>query len=50
MKKRLAILTVTVAAVLGAAGSAFGAMHSPGPNPNGPSGAGCPGADLTCKM
>ena len=50
MRKRLALLTVTALSVSGAlAGSAFGYMGSAPPNPGVQNGAGCPGADLTCK-
>jgi hypothetical protein len=50
MRKRLALVTVTALSVAGAlSGSALGFMGSAPPNPNAPGGAGCPGADLTCK-
>ena len=50
MRKRLALLTVTALSAAGAlSGSAYGFMRSAPPNQNAPGGAGCPGADLTCK-
>ncbi len=50
MRKRLALLTITALSVAGAlSGSAYGFMGSAPPNQNAPGGAGCPGADLTCK-
>ena len=50
MRKRLALVTVTALSVAGAlSGSALGYMGSAPPNSGAPAGAGCPGADLTCK-
>jgi hypothetical protein len=51
MRKRLAIITVTAMSALGLASGASAAMWNfpPQPHHNAPSGAGCAGADLTCK-
>jgi hypothetical protein len=50
MRKRLALLTLTALSVADAlSGSAYGFMGSAPLNPGAPAGAGCPGADLTCK-
>jgi hypothetical protein len=50
MRKRLALVTVAALSVVGAlSGTAYGSMGSAPPNPGAPAGAGCPGADLTCK-